>query len=117
MNLENIKERSGVPIAQELGIESGMLMEDASVGFHEFPSFIVEMEIGTGKTGDRFAFRHNPFGKPFGARIDFKEEHLQPTALEIEIDEIQYVAENMEGVRGLVRAASDSIRHITYGDT
>jgi endonuclease G len=49
------------------------------------------------RTDSGFAFRHNPFGKPFGAKIDFKEEHLQPEALEIEIDEILYVAENIDG--------------------
>lgn len=49
-NLENIQERNGVPIAQELEIESGMVMEGAGVESHEFPSFTVEMETGTGKT-------------------------------------------------------------------
>lgn len=47
--------------------------------------------------GGGFAFRHNPLGESFGAKIDFKEEHLQPEALEIEIAEILYVAENIDG--------------------
>lgn len=49
------------------------------------------------RTGDGFTFRHNPSGKSFGAKIDFKEEHLQPEALEIEIEDILYVAENIDG--------------------
>lgn len=49
-NLENIQERNAVPIAQELEIESGMVMEGAGVESHEFPSFTIEMETGTGKT-------------------------------------------------------------------
>ena len=49
-NLENIQERNNVPIAQELDIESGMVMEGAGIESHHFPSFTVEMETGTGKT-------------------------------------------------------------------
>ncbi len=43
-NLENIQERNNVPIAQELEIESGMVMEGAGVESHHFPSFTIEME-------------------------------------------------------------------------
>lgn len=49
------------------------------------------------KSEGGFAFRHNPFGNPFKAKIDFKEEYLQPEALEIEVEEILYVAENIDG--------------------
>lgn len=48
-NLENIQERNGVSITQELEIESGMVMEGAGVESPEFPSFTIEMETGTGK--------------------------------------------------------------------
>ncbi|HSK74685.1 MAG TPA: hypothetical protein VK892_23495, partial [Pyrinomonadaceae bacterium] len=49
-NLEIVQGQNGVPLAQELEMESGMVMEGTGVESHEFPSFTVEMETGTGKT-------------------------------------------------------------------
>lgn len=46
------------------------------------------------KQGESFAFRHNPIGAAYEAKIDFKEEHLQPNSLEIQVEEILYVADN-----------------------
>jgi len=43
---------------------------------------------------EEFTFRHNPMGAAYGARVDFKEEHLQRDVLEIEIEKILYVADN-----------------------
>jgi endonuclease G len=41
-----------------------------------------------------FSFMRNPFNKPYGARIDFKEEFLQPAVFEIDVADILYVADN-----------------------
>lgn len=45
------------------------------------------------KRGESFAFRSNPLGNAFGARVDFKEEHLQLNSREIEVEKIIYVAD------------------------
>lgn len=46
------------------------------------------------KRGAEFTFRHNPIGQTYGAKVDFKEEHLQADVLEIEVEKNLYVAEN-----------------------
>lgn len=71
-------------------------------------------ELFAQKSDSGFAFRHNPFGKAFGAKIDFKEEHLQPAALKIEIDEILYVAENIDGFPDLafLKLKSDNLQFL-----
>jgi hypothetical protein len=68
------------------------------------------------KSNGGFAFQHNPFGKPFGAKIDFKEKHLQPEALGIEIEKILYVAENIDGQPDLafLKLKSADLQHCRY---
>ena len=42
--------------------------------------------------GNRFVFQANLFGEAITARVDFREEHLNPESFEIEVEEIVYVA-------------------------
>lgn len=46
------------------------------------------------KIAGEFTFQSNPLGKTYGVKIDFKEEYLQPDVLEIEVEDILYVADN-----------------------
>jgi endonuclease G, mitochondrial len=46
------------------------------------------------RRGGEFTFRRSPNNARYGARIDFREEYLQPTAFEVEVSDILYVAEN-----------------------
>jgi endonuclease G, mitochondrial len=46
------------------------------------------------RRGGEFTFRRSPNNARYGARIDFLEEHLQPTAFEVEAADVLYVAEN-----------------------
>ena len=52
----------------------------------------VAMEFARKRDG-RWDFRRNPIGQPIRIRIDFKEEHLQTNAIEVEVSEILYVSE------------------------
>ncbi len=50
-NLQHIQQRNGFKeTGHELEQDSGIMLEGVSNDYHEFPSFTVEMETGTGKT-------------------------------------------------------------------
>jgi endonuclease G len=45
------------------------------------------------QVGQGFSFRHNLFGQPISARVDFREEHQRPAAAEIAVKEVLFIAE------------------------
>jgi endonuclease G len=46
------------------------------------------------RKGNGFSFRVSPFGEPYAARLDFREEHLQAASFEVEVEEVLYVTED-----------------------
>lgn len=49
-NLNEIRERQGMPASLKLEEDTGQMLEGAGEELHAFPSFTIEMETGTGKT-------------------------------------------------------------------